>query len=85
MLSSKDLFKRRQMRSRTQLRRKAGGRPRLSVFRSSKHIYAHCFQLCQNLTNMYLSIDMVRLDNRTGNVIILAGRETLIEIYPNEN
>jgi large subunit ribosomal protein L18 len=40
MLSSKDLFKRRQMRSRTQLRRKAGGRPRLSVFRSSKHIYA---------------------------------------------
>ena len=44
-----------------------------------------CFQLCQNLTNMYLSIDMVRLDNRTGNVIILAGRETLIEIYPNEN
>ncbi|WP_420562192.1 50S ribosomal protein L18 [Thalassobaculum sp.] len=40
MLSSKDLFKRRQMRSRAQLRRKAAGRPRLSVFRSSKHIYA---------------------------------------------
>ena len=40
MLSSKELFKRRQMRNRVQLRRKANGRPRLSVFRSSKHIYA---------------------------------------------
>ena len=40
MLSSKDLFKRRQMRVRAQLRRQATGRPRLSVFRSSKHIYA---------------------------------------------
>ena len=40
MLSSKDLFKRRQMRARAQIRRKANGRPRLSVFRSSKHIYA---------------------------------------------
>ncbi len=40
MLSSKELFQRRQMRTRTQVRRKANGRPRLSVFRSSKHIYA---------------------------------------------
>ena len=40
MLSSKDLFARRQMRTRTQVRRMANGRPRLSVFRSSKHIYA---------------------------------------------
>jgi large subunit ribosomal protein L18 len=40
MLSSKDLFKRRQMRARAQIRLKANGRPRLSVFRSSKHIYA---------------------------------------------
>jgi large subunit ribosomal protein L18 len=40
MLSSRELFKRRQMRNRAQLRRKANGRPRLSVFRSSKHIYA---------------------------------------------
>ena len=40
MLSSKDLFKRRQMRARAQIRLKANWRPRLSVFRSSKHIYA---------------------------------------------
>ncbi|WP_413039169.1 DUF6888 family protein [Roseofilum sp. Belize BBD 4] len=28
-----------------------------------------CFQICQNLTSMYRSVDMVRLDERTGNVI----------------
>ena len=40
MSKAKELFARRQRRSRTQLRRKAIGRPRLSVFRSSEHIYA---------------------------------------------
>ena len=40
MLKSKELFKRRQGRTRFDLRQKADGRPRLSVFRSSKHIYA---------------------------------------------
>jgi large subunit ribosomal protein L18 len=40
MLSPKDLFLRRQQRNRIALRKKGGGRPRLSVFRSSKHIYA---------------------------------------------
>lgn len=40
MLSSRELFQRRQMRTRSQIRRQGRGRPRLSVFRSSKHIYA---------------------------------------------
>jgi large subunit ribosomal protein L18 len=40
MSKAKDLFARRQRRVRAQLRRKAVGRPRLTVFRSSKHIYA---------------------------------------------
>ena len=35
-----DLRERRRTRLRYQLRRKAGGRPRLSVFRSGKNIYA---------------------------------------------
>ena len=39
MKTSKELNARRKMRVRTQIRKKAGGRPRLSVFRSSKHIY----------------------------------------------
>jgi large subunit ribosomal protein L18 len=34
------LFDRRRRRVRTQLRAKAGGRPRLSVHRTSRHIYA---------------------------------------------
>ncbi len=46
---------------------------------------SRCFQLCQNLTNMYLSLDLVRLDQRMGNVIILSGEEILIEIYQNGN
>ena len=37
---SESLFERRRRRVRHQLRSKAGERPRLSVFRSSKHIYA---------------------------------------------
>jgi len=40
MFTPKDLFERRQRRNRFALRLKATGRPRLSVFRSSKHIYA---------------------------------------------
>lgn len=40
MEKAKKLFQRRRDRIRFQLRRAAKGRPRLSVFRSSKHIYA---------------------------------------------
>jgi large subunit ribosomal protein L18 len=40
MSATKDLRARRQERLRFQLRRKSVGRPRLSVFRSGKHIYA---------------------------------------------
>ncbi|SDD63986.1 50S ribosomal protein L18 [Rhodospira trueperi] len=40
MNSAKKLFERRRGRVRFALRKKARGRPRLSVFRSSKHIYA---------------------------------------------
>ena len=40
MSDNKGLQQRRRMRLRFQLRRKAIGRPRLSVFRSGKHIYA---------------------------------------------
>jgi large subunit ribosomal protein L18 len=40
MSNPKDLVVRRQRRVRSQIRRKSSGRPRLTVFRSSKHIYA---------------------------------------------
>jgi len=39
-MDTKALFARRQRRTRYALRQAAGGRPRLSVFRSGKHIYA---------------------------------------------
>jgi hypothetical protein len=42
-----------------------------------------CFQLCCDLTSKYCSIDLVTLDNRTGNVIILAKENINIEIKPN--
>ncbi len=40
MSTQQELRERRRVRLRFQLRRKAGGRPRLSVFRSGKNIYA---------------------------------------------
>jgi len=40
MLTTKKLRIRRKLRTRSSLRHRAGGRPRLSVFRSNKNIYA---------------------------------------------
>jgi large subunit ribosomal protein L18 len=40
MMKQNALFARRQRRTRYALRQAGGGRPRLSVFRSGKHIYA---------------------------------------------
>ena len=40
MSAQRDLRERRRERLRYQLKQKSGGRPRLSVFRSGKHIYA---------------------------------------------
>jgi len=47
---SKELSERRRSRLRYQLRRKAAGRPRLSVFRSSQHIYAQIIDDAQGRT-----------------------------------
>ncbi len=41
-----------------------------------------CFQLCCDLTSKYCSIDLVTLDKRTRNVIILVKEEINIEIEP---
>ena len=40
MFTAKELFERRRARSRKKLRKVANGQPRLTVHRSSKHIYA---------------------------------------------
>ncbi len=43
-------FYRRKKRSRYQIKRRANGRPRLSVFRSGKHIYAQVIDDIKNIT-----------------------------------
>lgn len=50
MQSSKQLHNRRKMRVRSTLARKGSGRPRLSVFRSGKHIYAQIIDDSQGRT-----------------------------------
>ncbi|NVK17862.1 MAG: 50S ribosomal protein L18 [Methylocystaceae bacterium] len=50
MLSPKQLQERRASRVRYQIRKRATGRPRLSVFRSSKHIYAQIIDDANGVT-----------------------------------
>ena len=50
MALAKRLFDRRRRRTRMQLRRKSKDRPRLSVFRSGKHIYAQIIDDRQHAT-----------------------------------
>ncbi|MDP6566469.1 MAG: 50S ribosomal protein L18 [Alphaproteobacteria bacterium] len=50
MQKTKQLFKRRQRRSRHRLRQAGQGRPRLTVFRSSQHIYAQIIDDVQGHT-----------------------------------
>ena len=50
MSSTKELHGRRTTRVRHQLRQRNSGRPRLSVFRSSKHIYAQIVDDAQGRT-----------------------------------
>ena len=50
MSSNLSLAVRRRQRLRYQLRQKSGGRPRLSVFRSGKHIYAQVIDDAQGVT-----------------------------------
>jgi large subunit ribosomal protein L18 len=50
MMTPKELFERRKRRARASLAKKSGGRVRLSVFRSSKHIYVQLIDDAQGLT-----------------------------------
>lgn len=50
MMTPKDLFERRKRRNRASLAKKSGGRVRLSIFRSGKHIYAQVIDDVQGRT-----------------------------------
>ena len=67
-MSGQDLRNRRRLRLRYHLRQKAIGRPRLSVFRSGKHIYAQIIDDAQGRTLAAASsLDAtLRTDLRTG-------------------
>jgi hypothetical protein len=39
-----------------------------------------CTEVCQKLTGFYISVDLVIIDERTNNLVILAGEEIQIEI-----
>lgn len=50
MMTPKELFERRKRRTRASIQKKSGGRVRLSVFRSSKHIYVQLIDDAQGKT-----------------------------------
>jgi large subunit ribosomal protein L18 len=68
MSTTKHITQRRKARLRYQLARKSGGRPRLSVFRSGKHIYAQVIDDAQGRTlAAACSLDQsLRVEGRTG-------------------
>jgi large subunit ribosomal protein L18 len=55
--NANELFDRRQRRVRSRIVRQAGGRLRLSVFRSSRHIYAQVIDDAQRRTLAAASLD----------------------------
>ncbi len=50
MSSAKELFERRKRRVRRRIAKRSSGRPRLSVFRSNKHIYAQIIDDSRGIT-----------------------------------
>ncbi|MFN9174177.1 MAG: DUF6888 family protein [Synechocystis sp.] len=42
-----------------------------------------CVQVCRDLTSFYIPIYLVRLDQRDGQLVILAGDELIVTISPN--
>ena len=63
-MSKSDLSDRRKARVRLAIRKNAGGRPRLSVFRSSKQIYAQVIDDARGVT--LASASTVEKSNREG-------------------
>jgi large subunit ribosomal protein L18 len=62
MSKNNELFARRQRRTRFKIRKTAGGKPRLSVFRSGRHIYAQLIDDSKGVTLAAASTTEKELD-----------------------
>ena len=74
MLSSRQMFERRRARNRISLKKSANGQPRLSVHRSSRHIYAQIIDDATGVTlasASTLEVDF-RKSGKTGADIVAA-------------
>lgn len=67
MANAKQLYDRRARRTRYRLRKLAGGRPRLSIFRSNKHIYAQVIDDGKGVTVAAASSVDTELKDTVGN------------------
>ena len=71
MFTAKELFERRRQRTRAKLRKSNSDKPRLSVHRSSKHIYAQVIDDSAGTTlaaASTLDADFKSVSNKTANV-----------------
>jgi large subunit ribosomal protein L18 len=76
MAKTKALFARRQRRTRYALRKAANGRPRLSIFRSGKHIYA---QVIDDLKGQTLAAAS-SLDEKLGEIKTGANKDAATQV-----
>ncbi len=74
MNRARDLFERRKQRTRYELKKKALGRPRLSVFRSEKHIYVQVIDDTTGRTLVSASSLDKDLKLKTGSTIEAASK-----------
>ena len=80
MFTSRQLFERRRARNRAAVKRVASGQPRLSVHRSSKHIYAQVIDDSEGRTVAAASTldNDIKLEGRTSNATAAAAVGKLV-------
>ncbi len=79
MFTSRQLFERRRARNRAAVKRLSSGQPRLSVHRSSKHIYAQVIDDSEGRTVAASTLDNdIKLEGGTSNAAAAAAVGKLV-------